>query len=103
MEKFLEQLSKCKGKLKDKYDLSDKFLEKLYFVYPFNKFEYVINHLLAERIIVLQDYLDIREEYIERNKYLNLFEIVPSQFLSNLIRTSPQLISARIKKTHKKN
>jgi len=78
MEKLSEKLNKLKKS--SKYDLTDSFLEDLYSVYPFNKFEYVISHLLAEKIISLQDYLDIREEYITRNKYLHLFEIAPRSF-----------------------
>lgn len=49
--------------------------EELYSVYPFNRFEYIISHLIAERIISLQDYLEIRNNYLNRNKYLYIFEI----------------------------
>ncbi|MBE6224076.1 MAG: hypothetical protein E7122_02435 [Bacteroidales bacterium] len=55
--------------------LSEEILDKLYSVYPFNKFEYIISHLIAERIITLRDYLDIRNRYLDRNKYLYIFEI----------------------------
>lgn len=50
-------------------------LDKLFSVYPFNKFEYVISHLIANGIITLQQYLNLRNEYLERNKYLYVFEI----------------------------
>ena len=43
--------------------LSEELLDKLYSVYPFNRFEYIISHLIAERIISLQDYLEIRNNY----------------------------------------
>ena len=56
-------------------DLSDKRLDDLYSVYPFNKFEYVISHLIATNTITLEEYLDIRNSYLERNKYLYVFEI----------------------------
>lgn len=55
--------------------LSDDILDRLYSVYPFNKFEYIISHLIAEKIITLNDYYDIRNRYLDRNKYLYLFEI----------------------------
>ncbi len=57
------------------FDLSDERLDDLYSVYPFNKFEYVISHLIATGTITLQEYLDIRNSYLERNKYLYVFEI----------------------------
>jgi hypothetical protein len=44
-------------------------------VYPFNEYEFVISHLLAADILSLQDYYELRNEYIERNFYLYLFEI----------------------------
>ena len=31
--------------------LADEILDRLYSVYPFNKFEYIISHLIAEKII----------------------------------------------------
>lgn len=55
--------------------LTDDILDKLYSVYPFNRFEYVISHLIAEKVISLQDYLEIRNNYLNRNKYLYIFEI----------------------------
>lgn len=50
-------------------------MDSLYSVYPFNKFEYVISHLIASKTITLRQYLDIRNRYLERNKYLYGFEI----------------------------
>lgn len=55
--------------------LADDILDKLYSVYPFNRFEYVISHLIAEKVISLKDYLEIRNNYLNRNKYLYIFEI----------------------------
>lgn len=57
------------------YHLQDSDLDTLYSVYPFNKFEYIISHLISERIISLEQYLTMRAEYLQRNKYLYLFEI----------------------------
>lgn len=79
MEKLLKELDKQIKKLNvkaaGKYDLSNEFLEHLYSVYPFNKFEYVISHLIGNNIISLEEYLNIRNSYLERNKYLYVFEI----------------------------
>lgn len=62
-------------KTSNSIDLRDESLDDLYSVYPFNKFEYVISHLIATETINLQEYLDIRNSYLERNKYLYVFEI----------------------------
>ena len=56
-------------------DLSDERLDDLYSVFPFNKFEFIIAHLIATKTLNLSEYLDIRSAYLERNKYLYLFEI----------------------------
>lgn len=56
-------------------DLSDERLDDLYSVFPFNKFEFIIAHLIATKTLNLSEYLDIRNAYLERNKYLYLFEI----------------------------
>lgn len=50
-------------------------LDDLYSVYPFNKFEFVISHLIAKGVLSLDEYLSIRSAYLERNKYLYIFEI----------------------------
>ncbi|MDE6713158.1 MAG: hypothetical protein K2K20_05425 [Lachnospiraceae bacterium] len=68
----IEIMNKMSGK---KYNLSDEVLDNLYSVYPFNKFEYIISHLIGTDTITLQQYLDIRNKYLERNKYLYVFEI----------------------------
>ncbi len=60
--------------------LKSPILDKLYSVYPFNKVEYVISHLLAEGMMTLAEYLGIRAQYIRRNKYLHLFEMAPRTF-----------------------
>lgn len=64
----------------DKINLSGEALGKLYEVYPFNKFEYIISYLIGKKILSLDDYLSIRNRYITRNKYLYLFELAPRTF-----------------------
>lgn len=66
-------ISKVTGEYKN--DLSEEALENLYSVYPFNKFEYVISHLIAEKVITIEEYLNIRSSYLNRNKYLYVFEM----------------------------
>ena len=70
-----EDIKRLKDKCGDKYDLSDEALDKLNSVFPFNKLEYIICHLIAEDIITLDRYIEIRNAYLDKNKYLNVFEI----------------------------
>lgn len=79
MEKLIAELRErvdlLNARTGNRYNLSPEFLENLYSVYPFNKFEYVISHLIGTGSISLPQYLDMRNEYLERNKYLYVFEI----------------------------
>ena len=79
MEKLIKELKTQIAAMNkvnsSKYTLSDEVLDSLYSVYPFNKFEYIISHLIGTDTITLQQYLDIRNRYLERNKYLYVFEI----------------------------
>lgn len=79
MERLVKELQKQMQKMKDiignSCNLDEEFLNNLYSVYPFNKFEYIISHLIANNIITIEQYLDIRNSYLERNKYLYVFEI----------------------------
>lgn len=82
METLVKALEAYKKALSahEKEQLSDSVLDKLYAVYPFNKFEYTISHLIAKNIITLDEYLEMRAEYLQRNKYLHLFELAPRTF-----------------------
>lgn len=80
VKELKEDIQKLENKCGTKYNLSDDYLNKLFSVYPFNKFEYVISHLIAENVISLDDYLEIRNAYVRRNKYLYLFEMAPRTF-----------------------
>ena len=69
LEKLIKTLSsKQKNQLKNR-------LDDLISVYPFNEYEYIISSLLGLGKITLDDYLEIRDEYIARNMYLYIFEI----------------------------
>ena len=68
MEKLIEELRRL-------IDSPMGDLDNLQSVYPFNKFEYTICHLLGTGKISLNQYLDIRNRYLERNKNLYVFGI----------------------------
>lgn len=69
LEKMIASLSEQDG------DGLKTHLENLISVYPFNEYEYIISSVLGLRKITLDDYLEIRDEYIARNMYLYIFEI----------------------------
>ena len=50
-------------------------LENLISVFPFNEYEFVISTLLGLQKISLDDYYRIRDEYLDRNMFLYIFEI----------------------------
>ena len=54
METLVKELEAYKKSLsaEEKEQLSDSVLDKLYAVYPFNKFEYTISHLIAKNVIL---------------------------------------------------
>ncbi|MEA1962658.1 MAG: hypothetical protein U9M94_00290 [Patescibacteria group bacterium] len=69
LEELIDSLSKNDGKsIKNR-------LENLISIYPFNEYEYIISSLLGIKRITIDDYLEIRDEYIARNLYLHIFEI----------------------------
>lgn len=74
MEKLKEILNNLKLKSKN-INLTDSELDNLFSIYPFNKFEYIICNLLADKIIDIDYYIKIRNDYISRNKFLHLYEI----------------------------
>lgn len=80
MQRLIEKLkAKIITMRQNNIDLSDESLDDLYSVFPFNKFEFIIAHLIATQTLNLAEYLDIRNAYLERNKYLYLFEITASR------------------------
>ena len=76
MEKLIDYLGEkiSKSKYKDSL-LSENNIENLNNIFPFNKFEYIMCHLIAEGIISINEYNDLRIEYLNRNKFLYLYEI----------------------------
>jgi hypothetical protein len=74
VEKLRQQLAELISRLEHAADLRRE-LESLASLYPFSEFEYLIAHLLAAGKFTLEEYHDLRREYIDRNLYLYLFEI----------------------------
>jgi hypothetical protein len=74
MEKLKEKLDKFIGALPDAEAFRGK-LENLFSVYPFNEWEYIISNLLSKDVLQLDDYLELRDSYMERNAFLYIFEI----------------------------
>lgn len=82
MQKLMADLACYRAKLNatESNRLSDEMLNKLHNVYPFNKFEYLVSHLIADGVMSIADYSEIRADYIDRNKFLYLFEMAPRTF-----------------------
>ncbi|MHB1937099.1 MAG: hypothetical protein ACYCOR_11000 [Acidobacteriaceae bacterium] len=74
MEELRLQLDRLIAKLPDAASVRSRLTE-LYSVYPFNEFEYMISTLLGRDVLSLDEYYEIRDNYMERNLFLYIFEI----------------------------
>lgn len=74
MEKLKDELEKLINQI-DNPDSFREEVETLVSIFPFNEYEYIISSLLSKKIIDLQKYQNIRNEYIDRNLFLHVFEI----------------------------
>ena len=74
MEHLQEELRRLLAALPTEKEVLDR-LQNLVSVYPFNEYEYIISTLLAMDVLTLDDYYQLRDEYISRNLYLYIFEI----------------------------
>ncbi len=96
METLDAQLDTLIIKLKNSDNFVDD-LENVKSVYPFNRYEYIISALLSEKVLTYDDYLDLRNQYIDRNLFLYVFEIsAPRGFgdtwaFSHLLSVEPDL------------
>ena len=76
MDTLKEKLSKLVDELSvDKREAVKTRLANLISVYPFNEYEYIISSLMGLGKLTLDEYYEIRDEYIARNMYLYIFEI----------------------------
>lgn len=74
METLQQELDFLLAKVPDAEEIRCR-LDSLVSVYPFNEYEYIISHLLAKDVLSLDQYLEMRDNYISRNMYLYIFEI----------------------------
>jgi hypothetical protein len=74
-----------------------KTLDEIDSIYPFSKYEYIISTLLSKTILSFEEYLELRDDYINRNLFLHVFEITaPRGFgdtwaFSHLLSVEPEL------------
>ncbi len=96
MEKLRTQLDKLIQRLENADDFHSE-LQDLVSVYPFSEYEYAISHLLSAKKITLDEYYELRNSYIDRNKYLPVFEITSARrfgdtwALNHLMDLAPEL------------
>lgn len=101
MEKLKSQLERLIKRLENSRDFRAS-LEHLKSVYPFNEYEYIISHLLAGDKLTLDEYLELRDSYIERNLYLHVFEISSPRRLGDTWAYGQiKLLVSEIKKPNK--
>lgn len=74
MEKLTAQLDELLSRLDNASEIRSK-LEELVSVYPFSDYEYIISHLLAADKLTIEEYYQLRNDYLDHNLYLYLFEI----------------------------
>lgn len=96
----MEKLNNELDKLIDKLEQSTNFrneLENVKSIYPFNRYEYIITTLLSKDILSYEEYLELRDSYINRNLFLYVFEMsAPRGFgdtwaFSHLLSVEPEL------------
>jgi len=102
MDHLQQELDRLLGTLPDADQIRSR-LETLVSVYPFNDYEFIISHLLAKDVLTLDQYLEMRDNYIARNMYLYIFEIsAPRTFgeawaQGHLKELVPELVNSRKK------
>src|SRR3972149_4972283 len=102
MEHLQSELDRLLAILPDEQDIRSR-LESLVSVYPFSDYEFIISHLLTNGVLSLDDYLELRDNYIARNMYLYIFEIsAPRSFgeawaQGHLKELVPELVNSRKK------
>ncbi|WP_303920599.1 hypothetical protein [Treponema berlinense] len=96
MEQLENELDLLIRKLKNSEKFSSE-IDTIQNVYPFNRYEYILIRLVEEKILTYEDYLDLRNDYINRNLFLYVFEIsAPRGFgdtwgFSHLLSVEPEL------------
>lgn len=75
MEILEEKLKQLIEELENSNDLKERLKRLISDIYPFNRFEFTISHLLVAGKLTLEEYYQMRQSYIDRNLNLYLFEI----------------------------
>lgn len=76
MEQLRERLNSLVRELgTEQHDQIMQRLDDLVSVYPFNEYEFLISSLMGYGKISLDDYYELRDDYIARNLYMYVFEI----------------------------
>jgi hypothetical protein len=74
MEKLKQELNRLIATLPNEVEFRRK-LEDLFSVYPFSEYEYIISALLGADRLTFDDYVELRDAYMSRNRFLYIFEI----------------------------
>lgn len=76
MEQLKEKLMSFVNELeKENHDDVMQRLEDLVSFYPFNEYEFLISTLMGYCKITLDEYFELRDDYISRNMFMYVFEI----------------------------
>lgn len=76
MEQLKEKLTGLLHELESvHYDNVKQRLDDLVSFYPFNEYEFLISSLMGHGKISLDDYYELRDDYVARNLYMYVFEI----------------------------
>lgn len=76
MEHLKEKLTGLVRELeKEKHDQVMQRLDDLVSFYPFNEYEFLISSLMGYGKITIDNYYELRDDYIARNLYMYVFEI----------------------------
>ena len=96
MEILEQELSSLIDKIENVKDFKQT-LNGINSIYPFSRYEYIISSLLSRKILSFEEYLELRDNYINRNLFLHVFEITaPRGFgdtwaFSHLLSVEPEL------------
>jgi len=96
MEILENELDKLIDRLSDPDNFRSE-VESVKSIYPFSKYEYIISSLLARKCLSFEEYIDLRNEYIDRNLFLYVFEMTgPRSFgdtwgFGHLLSVEPEL------------
>ena len=102
MERLQEELNNLLKTIPEEKKIRER-IESLVSIYPFNEYEYIICTLLAMNALTLDDYYELRNNYINRNLFLYIFEIsAPRSFGESWAQGHLKSLVPSLKKPTKK-